>query len=336
MNITLKKIAQIIEGELIGDEYLEIANISPLLQASPGDLSFIANAKFIKKIGNSRASALIVSRNLEVNFPNMIKVEDASNAVSALINFLEKPAQKIVSGIHQSAILGRNVQIHHSVTIGPNVIISDEVRIGDGSVIEAFCFIAENSFVGQNTRLFPRVTVYAGSVIGDGVRIHSGAVIGADGFGYDNGQKVPHLGHVRIGNNVEIGANTCIDRARLGATVIGNNTKIDNLVQIGHGTVIGDDCLICGCTGIAGSVTIGDRVTIGGAANIADHVAIPSDTILAGATTVQRDIHEPGFYSGIGPLPHAYQKRCQIIFSKLPQIYQDFYKLVKNDISTNS
>lgn len=279
LKLTLGQIASLIEGNLIGEPFLEIERLWSIRQAQSADLSFVYNPKYLAAVKNCQASALIVSEDSKIDFSNLIRVKDPALAIEKLIDFCANKNPEWPAQIDPSAVIDSNVTIYPNVKIGKNV------------------------------------------------RIKAGAVIGSDGFGFkkENGCwiKVPQFGSVVIEDDVEIGANTCIDRARIGETRIGRGTKIDNLVQIGHGVYIGEDCLICGCTGISGSVQIGDRVILGGACGIADNLTIASDVTVGVRSVVTRDIEDNGFYWGQGPLPHREALKCEAVYRQLPKLLKN-------------
>lgn len=323
---TLAEIAELISGRVAGDATLRMQRLAPIGDAGAHDLSFVDRGHYVKAINKTSASALIVSRNLAVTFPHIIWVENASRAVSALCASLTK-SDVTSTTIHATAIIGTNSSLDTSVHVGPYVVIGDRVRIGADCIIHAHAFIGDNVTIGKNTIIHPRASILANTVIGDHVIIHSGAVIGSAGFGFVDAKRVPQCGIVRIGDRVEIGANTTIDRARIGETRIGDNTKIDNQVQIGHGAIVGRDVIMCGQTGIAGSARIGDRAVLGGRSAVIDHVHIASDVILGVHTIVTGNVDAAGNYLGIGPLPAMTYRRAHTIFNQLPKLYRDVQRL---------
>jgi UDP-3-O-[3-hydroxymyristoyl] glucosamine N-acyltransferase len=321
LNTSLKEISQVIHGKLHGNTDLKIHRLLPLHQAEIGDLSFVSSKKYLHAARKTKASALVLSKHLDVVFSDSILVDDANLAVTALCHYFSTQRSFIKN-------------IHSSVQIGPNAVIEEGISIGENSHIGANCFIGVNSHIGSNTIIFPNVTIYPDTIIENNVRIHSGCVIGADGFGYHHQsqqwRKILQVGHVHVDSDVEIGANSCIDRARLGRTYIGKRTKIDNLVHIAHGVHVGDDCLICGCTGIAGSVHIGNRVTIAGQCGIADHVEIASDTTLAVRTSVYRNIEKEDIYWGmLGAQNIKAEKDSLELYRMLPELYNRILQLEK-------
>ncbi|MCX7765862.1 MAG: UDP-3-O-(3-hydroxymyristoyl)glucosamine N-acyltransferase, partial [Candidatus Sumerlaeia bacterium] len=235
-------------------------------------------------------------------------------------------------GVDKTAQIGENVTLGKDVYIGAYTIVGNNVFIGDGTIIDAQCYLGDGTHIGNSCRIFPRVTIMDKTQIGNNVIIHSGAVIGSDGYRYEvlDGvrTKLPQVGYVIIEDDVEIGANTCIDRALLSATRIGRGTKIDNLVHIAHNVSVGRDCLIIAQVGIAGSSTIGDNCILAGQVGIADNVHIGNNVMLGAKSGVHRDITESGAYLGIPALPAKHFARVVAAMQKLPELLQQWRNLV--------
>ena len=301
----LADIVQRFGGRVIGDAETKVSQIATLDSASAGHIAFLANAKYRKQLDASHASAVILSE-ADADATQLPRIV-ATNPYSyfAKLSAFLNPLRHYAPGIHPSAVIGKDVRISPKAHIGPQVTVGDGVIIGDGSVVMAGCCIGEGATIGNDTRLYTRVTVYHDCVIGNEVIVHSGVVIGADGFGIamDEGRwlKIPQIGRVIIGDQVEIGANTTIDRGALDDTVIEEGVKLDNQIQIAHNVRIGAHTAIAGCVGIAGSATIGKYCRIGGSAGILGHLHIADHVEIASFTLIGKSITEAGSYAGIFP-----------------------------------
>ena len=282
-------------GELFGDPAQEITGAASLAEATHGEITFFANPKYGAQLRNTRASAVFVPSDFsEAIPPAQIRTANPAKAFEQVVlKFAPKPIT-FAPGIHSSAIVDPSVKLGERVSIQPFAVVEPGVIIGDDTVIGAGSYIGHETEIGAACMIYPRVTIRERTRIGARVIIHSGAVIGADGFGFEPAQgryeKVPQVGIVQIDDDVEIGANTTIDRARFGRTWIQQGAKIDNLVQVAHNVVIGKDTVIAGQAGIAGSVRIGDRVMIGGQAGIIGHIEIGNETAIGAQSGVSKSI----------------------------------------------
>ena len=301
----LADIAARFGGQVVGDADTKVQQIGTLEKATSGQIAFLANAKYRHQLDNSKASAVILSRaDSEATELPRIVCDNPYSYFAKLSAFLN-PLPECVPGIHSSAVIGKGAKISPQAHIGPQVTVADGAIIGAGTVVMAGCSIGEGATLGENTRLYPNVTVYHGCIVGSHVIVHSGVVIGADGFGIamDEGkwQKIPQIGRVVVGDHVEIGANTTIDRGALDDTVIEEGVKLDNQIQVAHNVHIGAHTAIAGCVGIAGSATIGKYCRIGGSAGILGHLQIADHVEIASFTLISKSITEPGSYAGIYP-----------------------------------
>lgn len=298
---TLAQIAEHIGGEVVGDPAFVVNSFSTLENATPNQISFLSNSKYKKYLAASLAGAVIINKHLASEAQcNVIIVKDTYVSyakAAALLN----PQKQYEGGIHPTAFVDSNSDIHSSAYIGPQVVIESGVKIETAVVVGPGCIIKEGVKVGQGTRLSANITLCEKVEIGKRCLLHPGVVIGADGFGIanDNGRwiKVPQVGSVLIGDDVEIGANTTIDRGAIENTVIGNNVKLDNQIQIAHNVTIGDNTVIAGCVGIAGSTQIGRNCIFGGRVTITGHISIADGVQLTGTTMVTKSITEAGSYS---------------------------------------
>jgi UDP-3-O-[3-hydroxymyristoyl] glucosamine N-acyltransferase len=302
---SLKEIAARFGGLLLGNAETTVNQIATLESAQAGHLTFLASAKYRPLLAGTHASAIIVgTADAETTSLPRI-VSDNPYLYFAKVSAFLNPLDSVVPGIHPSAVIEEGVKIDPSTYIGPNVVIGAGSRIGAGSAIMAGCSIGARVSIGTHTRLHPRVVVYNNCVLGNRLIVHSGVVIGADGFGLamDEGRwlKIPQIGRVVIGDDVEIGANTTIDRGALDDTVIEEGVKLDNLIQIAHNVRIGAHTAIAGCVGIAGSAVIGRHCRIGGGTGILGHTQISDHIEISSYTMIGKSIREPGTYTGIFP-----------------------------------
>ncbi|MFI4919226.1 MAG: UDP-3-O-(3-hydroxymyristoyl)glucosamine N-acyltransferase [Legionellales bacterium] len=334
MNISLHDIAQLVQGVIIGDESIKISALSPLDNISPGSLVFADNEKNVLKAEASAAAALLVNKTITHTNKPLIQVSHPFQAFIKLLNHFH-PAKKITPGIHATAVVGENVQLGNNVTLGPYVIIESGSSVGDNSVLIGHIYIGHDVIIGANTTIHPQVTVYDNCHIGSQVTVHASTVIGSDGFGYTfvDGQhlKVPHIGRVVIEDQVEIGANTAIDRATMGETVIGAGTKIDNLVQIAHAVKLGKNNILCAFTGIAGSTTSGNNVIFAANVGVSDHVRIDDGVVLGARAGVPSNKHlkEGTFYFGSPARPKDIAIKHELSINRIPLIRKNIKTLTE-------
>jgi UDP-3-O-[3-hydroxymyristoyl] glucosamine N-acyltransferase len=328
----LSEIARIISGEISGNDDLLITGVSDVEEAEEGDIVFAENDRFLRQAINSRASAIVAPLNTPDTNKAMIRVMAPRRAFISIIELFADAPRK-PAGVHPSALISPTARIGQGVCIGPNVVIEDDVVIKDGSVIMANCFIGYGCTINEDCMFYPNVTLYHGVRIGKRVILHSGAVIGADGFGYmfidDQHRKIPQIGGVIIGDDVEIGCNTTVDRAKTGMTVVGNGTKIDNLVQVGHNCKIGPNCILIAQTGLAGSVQLGQGVILGGQTGLKDHVRIGDGAIVMAQAGVFGDIPPQAVVSGYPARPHRQRLRQEAAYENLPELAKRVKSLEK-------
>lgn len=299
--ITIAQLAEHIGSEFKGDGNCEIHSIAPLNIAQAGQATFLDNPKYRKYLNQTKAAVVILADKYLADCPtNAIIAKNPHLAYAKLATlFISKP--KYAAGVHASAVVAPSAQIAANASIGANCVIGNDVKIAEHVVVGAGTVIGDTCEIGQNSLLNANVTLYQGVRIGKACIIHSGVVIGGDGFGFaqsDQGWfKVPQLGGVKIGDRVEIGANTTIDRGAINDTVINDGVKLDNQIQIGHNVIIGAHTIIAGCTGIAGSATIGKACMIGGGVGINGHIKIADRAVITGMTGISKSLTEPGIYS---------------------------------------
>lgn len=323
MNVSLREIAEMVQGTVIGDDKMIIDTLSPIDNISPGSLVFAEGKENIKIAEQSLAAVMLVDRNTTSMCKNIIQVAHPFKAFIQLLHHFY-PRNQAKPGIHPTAVIAEDVKLGQNIAIGAGVVIESGASIGDGCVIKSHVHIGCNSTVGANTTLHPHVTIYDHCHLGQRVCIHASTVIGSDGFGYMSvdGEhiKVPHPGQVIIEDDVEIGANTVIDRATLGATVIGQGTKIDNLVQIAHSVRLGKNNILCAFTGIAGSTRSGDNVTFAANVGVSDHVLIDNNVILAARAGVPPKKHllEGNIYLGNPARPRDKAIEQELSVTRIP------------------
>ncbi|MFN2603526.1 MAG: UDP-3-O-(3-hydroxymyristoyl)glucosamine N-acyltransferase [Gemmatimonadaceae bacterium] len=324
--LTAVAIADIVGGELRGDPATTVSGVCPLDRATAHDVSFASQPRYAPMFRETKAGVVLVTSDLAdtpSSAPCRIVV---ANPHDALLSLLPKfyPERSREPGIRPSARIGRGARIGKEVTLDEYVVIGANATIGDGVWIGSNAVIGDGVTVGDDSQIYPNVTVYAGTTIGMRVRAHSGSVLGSDGFGYvsrgTEHAKIPHIGRCIIGNDVEIGANTTIDRGSIDDTVIGDGTKIDNLVQIGHNVKVGRLCLIMAQVGIAGSTRIGDGCVLAGQAGIGGHIAIGDGARIAGQAGVFGDVPAGESWSGYPARPHRESLRATAALLKLPDI----------------
>lgn len=299
--MTLGQLAEALGATLKGPEALQITGLATLQEAGPGQLTFLANPQYRKYLDNCQAGAVLLKAADAESFAgNALVVADPYLAY-ARISHLFDPKPKAVAGIHPSAVVAKDAQVDASASIGPFAVIESGARIGANVSIGAHCFIGARCVVGEGGWLAPRVTLYHDVTIGKRVVIQSGAVIGGEGFGFANEKgiwrKIAQIGGVTIGDDVEIGVNTAVDRGALSDTRIGDGVKLDNQIQIAHNVQIGDHTAMAACVGISGSTRIGKHCMLAGGVGLVGHIDICDNVFISGMTMVTRSITEPGSYS---------------------------------------
>ncbi len=332
MAFTTAEIAKHLEGEVLGNTSATLKGFAPADSARPGDLTFAENEDFFHRAEKSAATAIIADKRFTSTKKILIRVSNARVAFArALALFF--PERTFAAGTHPTAIIAAGAKIDSSAHIGPYCVIGERVRLGARTVLQGGNFIGEDSKLAEDVNLFPNVTVYPRTEIGRRVRIHANTVVGSDGFGYvQDGRihrKVPQIGKVVIGDDVEIGAGVTIDRAALDSTVIGQGTKIDNLVQIAHNVEIGEGCLLIAQSGIAGSSKLGNYVVLAGQSGIAGHLKIGNQVVITGKAGVMHDIPDGEKWLGIPAQPDKQAKRQMIAYQHLPDLLKRVTKLEK-------
>jgi len=323
MPYTAAEIAEQLNGEVIGDGLTRLTGFAPADCACAGDLTFAEKEIHFAAAEQSQAAAILVSKVFEPSKKVLILVQDARVAMARVLPVFF-PLEKQPSGIHPGAIIDASAQIDPTAHVGPYCVVGAHVRLGARSVLRGGNHIGRDCQIGDDVCLFPNVVVYARTQIGHRVSIHAGTVIGSDGYGYvfDEGRhrKVLQIGNVIIGDDVEIGANAAIDRGALGSTVIGQGTKIDNLVHVAHNVVMGRHCLIMGQVGFAGSTRLGDYCVIASQSGIAGHLKLGNQSTVGAKSGVMRDIPDKGVVLGYPAAPDKQAKRQIIAVQQLPDL----------------
>jgi UDP-3-O-[3-hydroxymyristoyl] glucosamine N-acyltransferase len=304
VNFKLSEITARLGGVLVGEDVV-VNRVSSVANAQNGHVTFLTETKYLAALTMTKASAVILSEENQhlTELPRI--VNDNPYAYFAKVSALLNPALEVTPGIAASAVIDSTVQVPASCSIGPNVVIEADVELGEGVVIGSASVVGKGASIGADSRIQSNVVIYDGCHIGRSCNVASGTVIGADGFGYANQSgawvKIPQVGRVIIGNNVDIGANSTIDRGALDDTIIEDGVKLDNLIQVGHNCIIGEHTVIAGCVGIAGSAKIGKRCRIGGAAMILGHLEIADDVTVSPGSMITRSLHKSDTYTALMP-----------------------------------
>lgn len=327
MYFSLGQLAKQLEGELVGDSDQKITKPAKIEEAEHETISFIASEKYSSYISASKSSAFLVSKDFDINnYPdrNFILVENVYDSLSNLLQLFQK--QSHPKGIHKSAHVNTEIPIHESVSIQENVVIRANVTLGENVIIYPNVFIGNDCHIGSNTVIYSGVKIYHNTLIGNDCIIHSNTVVGSDGFGFapqadGSHKKIPQIGGVQIGNNVEIGANCTIDRASMGMTKIGDGVKLDNLVQIAHNVEVGDYTAIAAQSGIAGSTKIGKYCMFGGQSAVIGHIEVADKTMLQAKSGIGKSIKKEGTkWYGVPAIDYGSYLRSYVIFKNLPTL----------------
>ena len=325
MTFSVQELADRVAGQVEGDPSQLISGVAPVLSAGPQELTYVMGARYLRHLTDSQAAAVLVGTDVEVspNGKTFIRVEQPELAFSTLLDVFY-PAPEIVDGVHPTAVVGSGVTIGRGVHVGEYAVIADRVTLGARTSVGAHTYVGRGVSIGEDCRLDPGCSVMEGAMIGDRVRIRCGARISSDGFGFTDGPtgavKLKQVGKCVIGDDVEIGANTTVDRGALDDTVVGAGTKIDNLVQIGHNCRIGRHCFIVAQTGIAGSTILGDAVRVGGKVGIGGHLTIGDGATIGAASGVISNIPAGETWTGLPARPHREWLRASLGFYKLPEV----------------
>jgi UDP-3-O-[3-hydroxymyristoyl] glucosamine N-acyltransferase len=328
MRLTLQELAGQVGGDVVGDGSTEISGVAGIREAGPGDLTFISNPRYARYAAETKASALVVSRDDGLKpapgGASLLVVDNPYDAFARIMGLFAPPGDSVDDGTHASAVVSQTATLGERVAVGANAVIEDGAVVGDGTAIHAGVFVGRSVTIGRDTTLYPNVTVRHGCEIGDRVIIHSGTVIGSDGFGFALSEcghtKVPQIGNVVIENDVEIGSNTCIDRGTLGSTRVCRGSKVDNLVQIAHNVVVGEDSVVVAQVGVSGSTVLGRGVVLAGQAGLVGHIEIGDGAVVGAQAGVTRSIPPGERVSGYPARRHAEAKRIYAHTENLPKL----------------
>lgn len=334
MRKTLSEIAELIGGEVAGgDPATVITGVSGIKEAREGDITFVANPKYFPLMEKTGASAIIAPRQIKDAPKPIIRCDNPSLAFAKMISLTVPGELKHPKGVHPTAIIGRDVSLGKDAALGPYAVIEDNVSIGDNTIIYSGCFIGHHTKIGKDSLIYANVSIREGIIIGERVIIHSGTVVGCDGFGFAAveglHQKIPQVGTVEIGDDVEIGANVTIDRARFEKTVIGSGTKIDNLVQIAHNVVIGKNSIIVAQVGISGSTTVGNNVILAGQVGLVGHINVGDNAVVMAQSGVSKSIPAGTMAWGYPAKPAKVAKRVNACVQNLPKLFDTVSELKK-------
>lgn len=337
----IEAIAAQIGGTVEGNAGLEIQGAAALTDAGPSDITFLANARYGKLVSQTHAGAIIVAMDWRASAPcAVIRVENPHRAFATVAQMFAPPPPKAPEGVHPSAVIGEGVSLGAGVAIGPLCVVERGSSIGRGTILWGSCHIGQDCTIGEDCRFYPFSSVRERVVIGDRVSIHNGSVIGSDGFGYsptpDGWVKIPQTGTVVIENDVEIGANVTVDRARFGRTIIRQGAKIDNLVQVAHNVEIGPHCALAAQVGIAGSTRVGTGVQMGGQAGVSGHLSLGDRAIIGAQAGVTKDVAGGEFVSGYPAMPHARATKLQAHVGLLPDMRRKLADMEKRLASLES
>jgi len=338
-SLTASQIAQLVEGQLLGDGQVSVAGLETLDFAGPDHLTFIGDNKHAERWTTCKARIALLDRKVKLDpgqGRTLIAVDHVDLAMAKLLEYFSPTPPEVAVGVHPSCTIHPTAEIGAGCRVGPGCVIGPRVKIGPDCTLHSRITLMDDSSVGAQTEIFPGVVIRERCHIGSACLLSSNVVIGTDGFGYrpsPDGRslvKIPHIGGVRIGNAVELGANTCVDRGKFSDTVIGDGTKIDNLVQIAHNCRIGRCVVIAGCTGVAGSVTIGDGVQIGGGVDIRDHLTIGPGAKIAGGAQLMNDVPAGETWAGSPAQDHRDAVRQYVAVRQLPELMKKAKKLMKD------
>ncbi|MCF6266953.1 MAG: UDP-3-O-(3-hydroxymyristoyl)glucosamine N-acyltransferase [Desulfuromusa sp.] len=328
----LQQLADLVGGELKGDADLDIFQVAPIDQAQQGDITFVANPKYLAKLNNCQASAVILAPGVDAPGMDLIVCKNPYLAFAKILTFLQV-LKRPIKGVMPGAWIADSAVIDKTATIYPGCVVGEGVTIGASSTLYPGVVIYDDVTIGQDCLLHAQSIVRENCRIGDRVILQPAVVIGSDGFGFapdgDSYYKIPQVGIVVLEDDVEIGSNSCVDRAVLGETRIRRGTKLDNLVQIGHNVVVGEDCILVSQSGVAGSTTIGNHCTFGGQAAIAGHLKVGDNVMIGGRGGATGDVAPNQILSGLPLMPHKQWLRATMTLPKLPEMRKDMQKIKK-------
>lgn len=324
MKVVLAEIAELVGGRIAGNPETLITGLAGVREAKPGELTFVAQSDYVPLLETSGASAAVVCPGVGTERMALVYVEDPDRAFADIAQAFFAVPVRLEVGVHPSAVVAADAVLGKDVVVSANVVIRPGARVGDRTVLYPGVYVGDDASIGSDCTVYANCVLRERVVVGDRCVLHPGVVVGSDGFGYLSSRtghrKIPQIGNVLIGDDVEIGANTCIDRARVGSTVIGAGTKIDNLVQIGHNVHVGGNCLIVSQAGLAGSCRLGDNCVLGGQAGLREHVVVGAGVHVAGRAGVTKSIPGPGSVSGLPAQDHRSELRLQAALRRVPAL----------------
>lgn len=330
--MSVAEIASRLGGRVEGNSEAVIRGLAGIREAGAGDLAFIANSRYVAAAAATKATAVIVAEDWgRPCSATLIRVKSPDKAFAEAARWFAPPPVFFKPGVHPSAVVAETARLGRDVFVGPHCVIEPDVVIGDRCVVCAGCYIGHGSSIGGDCKFYPQVTIREYTRIGNRAIIHNGTVIGSDGFGYvqegATRKKIPQIGIVVIGDDVEIGANVTIDRARFGQTRIGNGVKMDNLIQVAHNVTIGDNCVIVAQVGISGSSSIGARTILAGQVGVVGHLEIGSDVIVGAQAGVTKDVPPNTFVLGSPAIPHNRFSASHAHLMRLPELKEKIARM---------
>ena len=337
MEFSAQQIAMLLGGKITGDANRKVSDVGPIESAHEGQLSFLCDAKYIPHLSQTNASVVLMTESIvfdgETN-ATIIRVENARAAMGQLLSLVAKAMNPAKQGVEQPSFVSEGVAIPEDAYIGAFAYIGKNVQLGKGVQIYPHTYIGDNVKIGDNTILYSGVKVYYNCVIGKDCILHAGVVIGSDGFGFEPdakgvNQKLPQIGNVIIEDDVEIGANTTVDRAMMGSTIIHRNAKLDNLVQVAHNVEIGESTFMCAQVGVAGSTKVGGHCILAGQVGVAGHITIADNCVFGAQSGIANNVKKPGMYQGSPIIDAMNWRRSVVGFKQLPELMKKIQELEK-------
>ena len=337
MEFSAQQIAMLLGGKITGDANRKVSDVGPIESAHEGQLSFLCDAKYLPHLSQTNASVVLMTESIvfdgETN-ATIIRVENARAAMGQLLSLVAKAMNPAKQGVEQPSFVSEGVKVPEDAYIGAFAYIGKNVQLGKGVQIYPHTYIGDNVKIGDNTILYSGVKVYYNCIIGKDCILHAGVVVGSDGFGFEPdakgvNQKLPQIGNVIIEDDVEIGANTTIDRAMMGATIIRRNAKLDNLVQVAHNVEIGESTFMCAQVGVAGSTKVGGHCILAGQVGVAGHITIADNCVFGAQSGIANNVKKPGMYQGSPIIDAMNWRRSVVGFKQLPDLIKKIQELEK-------
>ena len=341
MEFSAQQIAMLLGGKVMGDKDRKVSDVGPIESAQEGQLSFLCDAKYLSYLSQTGASVVLMTESIpfegETN-ATLIRVENARAAMGQLLALVAKAMNPAKQGVEQPCFVSEGVAVPEDAYIGAFAYIGKNVQLGKGVQIYPHTYVGDNVKIGDNTVLYAGVKVYYNCVVGKDCILHAGVVIGSDGFGFEPdakgvNQKLPQIGNVIIEDDVEIGANSTVDRAMMGSTIIRKNAKLDNLVQVAHNVEVGDSTFMCAQVGIAGSTKVGSHCILAGQVGVAGHITIADNCVFGAQSGVANHVKKSGMYQGSPAIDAMNWRRSSVGFKQLPNIMKSLQELEKKEFS---